>query len=115
LSIGYIKKRKKAMEFKKFQEYLNDKGDVQKKPIVSADADTGPSGKKSIRPPKAVTKGKNWRNEAAQVKDGGDGAQPVPYSAPGTDPGIQTADGPAGKADPLGQKGDKDLIYEPKA
>lgn len=102
------------MAFTKFQEYLNGKGDMQKKPIVSADADTGPEPKKGDKPPKAVTKGKNWKNfEAAQVEDGDDGTKPVAYSAPGTDPGQLTADGKAGKADPLGEKGSKDLIYKP--
>lgn len=107
------------MAFQRFKEYLNDKGDVQKKPDVDGRADTGPSGKAAPKPPKAQTKGKNWKNfqvkdEAAQVDDGGDGTKPVAYSAPGTDPGQQTADGDKGKADPLSQKGDKSLIYNPK-
>jgi hypothetical protein len=103
------------MIFQRFKEYLNDKGDLQKKPIVDPDADTGPSGKSSPRPPKAVTKGKNWKNmEAAQINDGGDGTKPAPYMAPGTDPGMETADGDKGKADPLGQKGDRSLVYKPK-
>lgn len=107
--------KEKVMAFQRFKEYLNDKGDVQKKPIIDPDADTGPSGKKTPKPPKAITKGKNWKNfEAAQVTDGGDGRQPVPYSAPGTDPGLQTADGKDGKANPLGEKGEKNLIYNPK-
>jgi len=119
LSTGYIQKRKKAMTFQRFKEYLNDKGDIQKKPVVKADADTGPSGKSAPKPPKAQTKGKNWKNfqvkgEAAQVDDGGDGTKPAAYSAPGTDPGQQTADGDKGKADPLSQKGDKSLVYNPK-
>lgn len=114
------------MSFTKFQEYLNGKNDLQKKPIVKADADTGPSGTASPKPPKAVTKGKNWKNyeveEAAQSEDGGNGAKNVPYSAPGTDPGLQHAADAKGEkspvkglySDPLGGKGPKDLIYNPK-
>lgn len=103
------------MAFQRFKEYLNDKGDLQKKPIIDPDADTGPSGKKTTKPPKNVTKGKNWKNfEAAQVNDGGDGRQAVPYSAPGTDPGLENADGKDGRANPLGDKGEKNLIYKPK-
>jgi hypothetical protein len=103
------------MSFQRFKEYLTDKGDLQKKPIVTPDADTGPSGKNTPRPPKAVTKGKNWKNfEASQVEDGGNGTKPAPYMGVGTDPGLETADGKAGKADPLGLKGDKSLIYNPK-
>ncbi len=109
------------MSFQKFKEYLDDKGDLQKKPIVSDDGDTGPSAKSALKPPKAVTKGKNWKNfEASQVEDGGDGTKPTPYSAPGTDPGLLVADGGKngrpGKSnpDPLSQKGDKNLIYNPK-
>lgn len=137
------------MSFQKFKEYLTDKADLQKKPIIDPEADTGPSGKSAPKPPKAVVKGKNWKNyeaaqqdpdadvgpppnkaikppkaatkgkgwklpEAAQVEDGGDGRQPAPYMSPGTDPGQLTADGKEGKADPLGQKGDKSMIYNPK-
>jgi nitrogen regulatory protein PII-like uncharacterized protein len=113
------------MSFQRFKEYLDDKGELQKKPIIKADADTGPEPKKGLRPPKAVTKGKNWKNymataEAAQISDNGNGALPTPYSAPGTDPGLLTADGGKdgkpgkGNADPLGEKGPKDLIYKPK-
>lgn len=137
------------MSFQKFKEYLNDKADLQKKPIIDPEADTGPSGKSAPKPPKAVVKGKNWKNfeaaqqdpdadvgpppnkaikppkaatkgknwkipEAAQIEDGGDGRQPAPYMSPGSDPGQLTADGNAGNADPLGQKGDKGMIYNPK-
>lgn len=109
------------MSFQKFKEYLDDKGDLQKKPIISDDGDTGPSAKSAVKPPKAVTKGKNWKNfEASQVEDGGDGTKPTPYSAPGTDPGLLVADGGKngrpGKSnpDPLSEKGDKNLIYNPK-
>lgn len=103
------------MAFQKFKEYLSDKGTLQQKPTISVDGDTGPVGKKSSKPGKAVVKGKNWHNvEAAQVNDGADGTKPEPYSAPGTDPGQETADGKAGRANPLGQKGDRNLIYNPK-
>lgn len=109
------------MSFQRFKEYLDDKGNLQKKPTISGDGDTGPSGKEAPKPPKAVTKGKNWKNfEAAQVEDGGDGTKPTPYSAPGTDPGLLVADGGKngrpGKSnpDPLSEKGDKKLIYDPK-
>ncbi len=117
------------MDLKSFSEFLrkqrneaaaltDDKGGVElskKKPIISADGDTGPSGTKSPKPPKAVTKGKGWKNfEAAQVSDGGNGTEPAPYSAPGTDPGLENADGKEGRANPLGDKGEKDLIYNPK-
>lgn len=98
---------KEKEKFMNFQEYLDGKD----KPIVSLTGDTGPEPKKSEKPPKAATKGKNWRVEAAQVKDNID---PKPYSAPGTDPGLQNADGKAGFANPLGQKGDEKLIYKPK-
>jgi len=109
------------MSFQKFKEYLDEKGELQKKPIVSDDGDTGPSAKNALKPLKAVTKGKNWKNfEASQVEDGGDGTKPTPYSAVGTDPGLLIADGGKngrpGKSnpDPLSQKGDKNLIYNPK-
>ncbi len=115
------------MAFTKFKEYLNDKGDVQKKADVDGRADTGPSGKDSPKPPKAQTKGKNWKNfqvkdEAAQVEDGGNGTKPAPYSAPGTDPGLQHAADEKGEKSPvkglysdtLAGKGSKDLIYKPK-
>lgn len=114
------------MAFTKFQEYLNGKSDMQKKPTIDGRADTGPTGKEAPKPPKAQTKGKNWKNyeveEASQAEDGGNGTKQPPYSAPGTDPGIQhAADGKGEKSpvkglysDPLGQKGPKDLIYKPK-
>ena len=114
------------MSFTKFQEYLNSKNDLQKKATVDGRADTGPSGTAAPKPPKAQTKGKNWKNfeveEASQVEDGGNGAKNVPYSAPGTDPGLQHAADEKGEkspvkglySDPLGQKGPKDLIYKPK-
>lgn len=114
------------MSFTKFQEYLNNKNDLQKKPTVDGRADTGPSGKAAPKPPKAATKGKNWKDfevgEGAQVDDNGNGAKNVPYSAPGTDPGLQHAADAKGEkspvkgpySDPLGGKGPKDLIYNPK-
>jgi hypothetical protein len=127
LSNGYIRKEEKIMSFTRFKEYLNDKGDVQKKADIDGRADTGPSGKNAPKPPKAQTKGKNWKNfqvkdEAAQVEDGGNGTKPTPYMGPGTDPGVQYAADEKGQSspvkgnykDPLGQKGPKDLIYHPK-
>lgn len=108
------------MAFTSFQEYL-DKNKKIEKPIVDPLADTGPD--PTPKPPKAATKGKNWHLvgksgaaaavEAAQVDDTKDGADPVPYSAPGKDPGLETADGGPEK-EPLGDKGDAGLIYNPK-
>jgi hypothetical protein len=98
-----------------FREYLDRNKKLQEKPIISVDGDTGPSPTKGMKPPKAVTKGPHYKNfEAAQVSDNGNGADNVPYSAPGTDPGQLTADGNPGKANPLGDKGDSHLIYNPK-
>jgi hypothetical protein len=114
------------MSFTKFQEYLNSKSDLQKKATVDGRADTGPSGSASPKPPKAATKGKNWKNfeveEGAQVDDNGNGAKNVPYSAPGTDPGLQHAANGKGEKSPvkglysdtLSSKGSKDLVYNPK-
>lgn len=108
------------MAFTKFQEYL-DKNKKIEKPIVDPLADTAPE--PTPKPPKAATKGKNWHLvgksgaaaaiEGAQIDDTKDGADPQPYSAPGTDPGLETADGGPNK-EPLGDKGDSGLIYNPK-
>lgn len=113
------------MAFQKFREYLIGQNKMDKV-TISGDADTGPDGKKSPKPPTSVTKGKHWKNfqrsEAAQVEDGGDGTKPVDYSAPGMDPGqLRANDEKGGKSpakglytDPLGKKGPSDLIYNPK-
>lgn len=108
------------MAFTSFQEYL-DKNKKIEKPIVDPLADTGPT--PTPKPPKAATKGKGWHlvgksgaaaaTEAAQINDTPNGADPVPYSAPGKDPGLETADGGPEK-ESLGDKGDAGLIYNPK-
>lgn len=108
------------MAFTQFQEYL-DKNKKIGKPIVDPLADTGPT--PTPKPPKAATKGKNWHvvgksgaaaaTEAAQINDTPNGADPAPYSAAGKDPGLETADGGPEK-EPLGDKGDSGLIYNPK-
>ena len=118
------------MTFQRFQEYLDDRGKFQEKPVVSKTADTGPKGAKYL--PKAQTKGHKWhdvtaKDEALQIDDtpNGDGAKATPsspklYSPNGTDPGLLTADGgkngKPGKnnPDPLVDKGEKDLVWNPK-
>jgi hypothetical protein len=120
----HIYQKGKIMEFLKFSEYLDKNDKLQEKPIVTDKADTGPKPSAKDRPEKAVTSGKNWKNnrrtEAAQVKDNGDGAENVPYSAPGTDPGLQVvSDSEKTKlsssySDGLVKKGDEKLVYNPK-
>lgn len=95
------------MTFKKFSEYLNQKGKMQDKPIIDPLADTSPVPPK--KPEKNVTKGKTWRTEAAELKDGVNGTEPEPYSNPTTDPGQQKYE--KGLVD----KGNQDLVYKPKA
>jgi hypothetical protein len=108
------------MAFTRFHEYLNKNKKIEK-PIVDLLADTGPN--PAPKPPKPATKGKNWSLvgksgaaatiEGAQVNDTPDGADPAPYSASGKDPGLETADGGPNK-EPLGDKGDSALIWNPK-
>lgn len=94
------------MSFTNFTEYLNQKGKMQEKPIVDPMADTSPTA--PPRPPKAVTKGKGWKDykahEAAGVKD----EEPAPYKGPGTDPGQPKYE------KGLVYQGDQELIYKPK-
>lgn len=58
--------------FKKFKEYLNNKGNMEKV-IVDPSGDTGPS--PTVKPEPAVTKGKGWNAEAPSA------GKPEPYEA----------------------------------
>jgi hypothetical protein len=86
------------MNMRSFKEYLNEKGKLVK-PVINADADTGPSPVSS--PEKPAIQGKNWKAEAA-LKD-----KPVPYSGLGKDEGHPKYE------KGFAQEGDKKLIYEP--
>lgn len=85
-------------KFKRFREYLDQKDKLQEKPIISLTGDTSPDG--TPRPPKAVTKGKNW---SANVPN----ENPTPYSAAGVSDQKKNID------KGLGNIGDKNLIYKP--
>lgn len=85
--------------FRKFTEYLNEKGKLQEKPIEADDFDTSP--KPDKYPPAGATSGKNWKTTTPQDK-------PKPYVGVGTDPGLPKFD------KGFANDGDKNLIYEPK-
>lgn len=79
----------------KFSEYVDSKGKTIEKPIVDPRGDTGP--KTEASPPAADYSGKGWKIPQF-VKD-----KPKPYSAPGTDEGLQKYE------KGLGNEGDKSL------
>ena len=85
--------------FRKFKEYLDNRGKLQEKPIESDDADTGPKPEKYPESP--ATSGKNWKTTTPQDK-------PKAYMGVGTDPGQQKYD------KGFANDGNKNLIYEPK-
>lgn len=85
-------------KFKRFREYLDQKDKLQEKPIISLTGDTSPDG--TPRPPKAVTKGKNWSSNVPNEN-------PTPYSAAGVSDQKKNID------KGLGNIGDKNLIYKP--
>lgn len=86
----------------RFQEYLDRKGNMQEKPIVDVDGDT--ADEPTVKPPKAVYKGKNW--STPDTKDGED----KPYSAKDMKEKGYSNSSEKG----FGYTGDKRLKYEPK-
>ena len=96
------------MEYQKFQEYIDGKGNL-KAPVVDHLAKTASPPPKS--PEKFATKGTNWEDTAA-IKE-----KAKPYVGPGTDPGLKSTLQPKYSKGALTQgllyKGDKKLVYEP--
>lgn len=89
-------------KFQRFQEYLDKKGNTQEKPIVDIDGDT--SDEPTVKPPKAVAKGKNW--STPDTTDGED----KPYSAKN----MKEKDYSTSSEKGFGYTGDKKLKYQPK-
>jgi hypothetical protein len=94
--------------FRKFKEYLNQKGKTVEKPVIDASGDTSPKASKFVEP--FATKGSVWEDNAALKKT------PMPYSAPGEDPGLSRSMKLINGKDrgkPFGDTGDPKLKYEP--
>ncbi len=94
--------------FRRFTEYLNNKGKVQTKPEVDPEADTGPSAAKT--PGKPATKGKNWKSTVPLA------GTPHNYASSDKPVGKDFGMKPKGETNKKGfaDEGNKKLVYEPK-